>query len=238
MRLTVGPLPPAVYWRRRAVVLGAVLLFLVVLVYSCSQPGSPAGKPESSSTTTAAEPDTGGTETGSPAPTPRASSTGSGQDASDEDPATPDPAATGQANATAVAAPPDGGCTDEEISVVPVPTPRTAQQGTVVNLQIKIKNVSSRSCPRDVGADLQEIYIKSGARRVWSSDTCGTARGSDVEPFTPSFERAYQVDWNGREASRCADGQATGPFVDAGEYQVFGRLGSKLSEPVKLTITG
>ena len=36
MRLTVGPLPPAVYWRRRAVVLGAGLLFLIVLLYSCT----------------------------------------------------------------------------------------------------------------------------------------------------------------------------------------------------------
>src|SRR3712207_1808921 len=36
MRMTVGPLPPAVYWRRRALVLGAVLAVLLVLVYSCS----------------------------------------------------------------------------------------------------------------------------------------------------------------------------------------------------------
>ena len=39
MRLTVGPLPPAVYWRRRAVVLGAGLLFLIVLLYSCDAAG-------------------------------------------------------------------------------------------------------------------------------------------------------------------------------------------------------
>src|SRR5690242_7217123 len=36
MRSTVGPLPPAVYWRRRAVVLGAVLLGIIVLFVSCS----------------------------------------------------------------------------------------------------------------------------------------------------------------------------------------------------------
>ena len=35
MRLTVGPLPPAVYWRRRAVVLGALLLVVIVLFVSC-----------------------------------------------------------------------------------------------------------------------------------------------------------------------------------------------------------
>src|SRR4051812_24789233 len=36
MRTTVGPLPSAVYWRRRAVVLGAVLLGIIVLFVSCS----------------------------------------------------------------------------------------------------------------------------------------------------------------------------------------------------------
>src|ERR1044072_3056856 len=36
MRTTVSPLPSAVYWRRRAVVLGAVLLGIIVLFVSCS----------------------------------------------------------------------------------------------------------------------------------------------------------------------------------------------------------
>src|SRR4051812_40387555 len=36
MRATVGPLPSAVYWRRRAVVLGAVLLSIIVLFVSCT----------------------------------------------------------------------------------------------------------------------------------------------------------------------------------------------------------
>ena len=45
MRLTVGPLPPAVYWRRRAVVLGAGLLFLIVLLYSCTGTDRNTGAP-------------------------------------------------------------------------------------------------------------------------------------------------------------------------------------------------
>ena len=36
MRLTVGPLPPAVYWRRRAVVLGGVIAVIFTLTYACS----------------------------------------------------------------------------------------------------------------------------------------------------------------------------------------------------------
>jgi hypothetical protein len=35
MRSTVGPLPPAVYWRRRALVLGVLLLIVIALFVSC-----------------------------------------------------------------------------------------------------------------------------------------------------------------------------------------------------------
>ncbi|PWU56344.1 hypothetical protein DLE60_26410, partial [Micromonospora globispora] len=86
MRLTVGPLPPAVYWRRRAVVLGAGLLFLIVLLYSCSDPGRNTGgtaKPGSSPTASASalKPVPSGSaltpQTGAPSSTP--GDTGGGQ---------------------------------------------------------------------------------------------------------------------------------------------------------------
>lgn len=59
-----------------------------------------------------------------------------------------------------------------------------------------------------------------------------------MQSFTPGFERSYQVGWNGKASSRCANGVAAGEVPPAGTYQVFARVGSKLSEPVKLTLTG
>ncbi|MDM4721241.1 hypothetical protein QTQ03_17135 [Micromonospora sp. WMMA1363] len=236
MRLTVGPLPPAVYWRRRAVVLGAVLLLLIVVLYSCSrseqQPGAAGdARPTSGAASPGATPEATGSvltpQTGTPPE-------GSG-DAGGAGPST---------DATAANVPPpvapvvdDGTCTDAEVTVTAVARPATVVRGATVDLQLKIKNRSDRTCRRDVGADVQELFIKSGAAKVWSSDTCGTGRGSDVQPFTPNFERSYQLGWNGKDATRCADGLATGPVPPAGTYQVFARVGTKLSEPVKLTIT-
>jgi hypothetical protein len=107
----------------------------------------------------------------------------------------------------------------------------------VIDIKLKIKNISQRTCSRDVGADPQEIYIKLGAQTIWSSDTCTAAKSSDIQSFTPAFERTYQVSWNGRDSSKCAEGVAIGPNPSAGDYQVFGRLGTKRSDPVKLTIT-
>ncbi|MDG4806601.1 hypothetical protein O7634_07505 [Micromonospora sp. WMMD1120] len=241
MRLTVGPLPSAVYWRRRAVVLGAVALFLIVLLYSCTGSGRSGGgdpKAGASSTATSAAP----SATGDPVLTPQTGAPPPSASASADAGATnPSPAVTSNTPPLGEAAgsEDDGTCTNEEISVVSVASPTSVQRGAVVDLQLKIKNTSDRTCSRNVGAEAQEIFIKSGAEKVWSSDTCGKVQGSDVQSFTPNFERSYQVAWNGRDTSRCdGSGLAAGPFPPLGTYQVLARVGTKLSAPVKLTITG
>ncbi|SCL40096.1 hypothetical protein GA0074692_5595 [Micromonospora pallida] len=149
----------------------------------------------------------------------------------------PTPSDAPDSDAPVVPAGDGAGCTDAEISVTPVVAPSSVRSGGSVDLQLRIKNISDRTCRRDVGADLQELFVKSGAEKVWSSDTCGTAKGSDVQSFTPNFERSYQVTWNGQDVSQCANGVANGKPAPAGTYQVFGRLDTKLSSPVKLTIT-
>ncbi|MFG2163464.1 hypothetical protein [Micromonospora chersina] len=255
MRLTVGPLSPTVYWRRRAVVLGAVLLFVIVLLYSCSEPdqntgGSAGGV--SPSNTAAPGPSGSLLTPQSTSPSPSAGDSGGGSGTGDGSgtnngggtngggTGTNNGGGTGTNDGGAPAAPvaDDGTCTDSEIRVTPVAVPATAQRGTVVTLRLKIKNISDRTCSRDVGADLQELYVKAGAEKIWSSDTCGTGKGSDVQSFTPNFERSYELGWNGRDVSRCSNGLAAGPYAPIGTYQVFARVGTKLGEPVKLTITG
>lgn len=239
MRLTVGPLPSAVYWRRRAVVLGAVLLFLIVLLYSCSGSEPESGtsgdgqqKPEAGSTATPQATGTPATpQTGTPAPEGSTAPVGA--------------APTGGTAPTDAAPLPDapvvddGTCTDTELTVTAAVSPTAAVRGVTVDLQLKIRNRSERTCSRDVGAAVQELFIKSGADTIWSSDKCGTATGTgnDVQSFTPGFERSYQLGWNGRDSTRCADGVAAGPNPPAGTYQVFARVGTKLSAPVRLTVT-
>ncbi|MCX5068019.1 hypothetical protein OOJ91_19435 [Micromonospora lupini] len=249
MRLTVGPLPPAVYWRRRAVVLGAGLLFLIVLLYSCTGSSRSGGRPNAGASPTATPTSTASPGPGGPLLSPQ---TGAPSASGSADPNTPDrsadPNATDPSPETTSNDPPpgsaagsvdDGTCTDAEISVTSVARPTSVQRGAVVDLQLKIKNTSERTCSRNVGADLQEIFIKAGADKVWSSDTCGKVQGSDVQSFTPGFERSYQVGWNGRDTTRCdGAGLAAGPFPQAGTYQVFARVGTKYSAPVKITITG
>ncbi|MBU8857468.1 MULTISPECIES: hypothetical protein [unclassified Micromonospora] len=256
MRLTVGPLPPAVYWRRRAVVLGAGLLFLIVLLYSCTGTDRNTGAPGTDPSPTGsagAQPDPSGSvltpQSGSPSPTPGDSGGGGANNGGgnngggntggeDDGGGANNGGGTGNGGATGQPVSDDGTCTDSELLVTPVAVPQTAQRGTVVTLRLKVKNVSNRTCSRNIGADLQELYIKAGAEKIWSSDTCGTGTGSYVQSFTPNFERSYELGWNGRLDNKCANGLANGEFAAIGAYQVFARVGTKISEPVKLTVTG
>jgi hypothetical protein len=242
MRLTVGPLPPAVYWRRRAVVLGVGFLFLIVVLWSCSEPG------KSGSTAGQTKPTTppAGVQTTGPVLTPQSGAPGAsapdggptGADPTTADQQQPagDPPAAAGGTVPDVPPPGPGSCTDEEISVVPVPSTKSIRQGGTVGLQLKIKNTSNRTCSRDLGADLQELFIKSGAEKIWSSDTCG-GKGSNVVSLTPNEERTFQADWNGNRDSKCSGGLAAGPNAEPGAYQIFARLGTKHSDPVALTVT-
>ncbi len=239
MRLTVGPLSPAVYWRRRAVVLGAVLLFLVVLLYSCTGSGGGAdatgnGQPDPGASSGTPEP-TGSVltpQTGSPP----SGDAGAGPSAPVEEPST-EPSLSNDPPESNTPVADEGTCTDAELAVTAVALPAEVVRGAAVDLHLKVRNRSERTCSRDVGADAQEIFIKSGAEVVWSSDKCGTGSGSAVQSFTSGFERAYRVGWNGKNSSRCADGLANGPTAAAGTYEVFARVGTKLSQPAKLVLT-
>ncbi|GGQ43283.1 hypothetical protein GCM10010166_09530 [Couchioplanes caeruleus subsp. azureus] len=224
-------------------VLGALLLGVIVLFVSCSggddsgdkQATGAARGPASTPASAAAEPEPSFEDAPPGAGTPsRPSPEEIRSEAPAGQPDTEDPQAGTDTNVTV---PTDGSCTDQEISVTPIPAGTTARRGAPVEIRLKIKNVSARTCSRDVGADLQELYIESGAQKLWSSDTCSNAKGSDVRDFPPNGEREYNVTWNGRQSNKCAAGLAAGTAPPAGQYQVRGRLGAKVSAPVLLTLT-
>ncbi|MGX6603625.1 adhesin [Micromonosporaceae bacterium Da 78-11] len=259
MRATVGPLPSAVYWRRRAVVLGAVLLGIIVLFVSCSggddksdQRGKGAGSsslptPAPAASSADTEPSfLDGNNGGGPSlPNPgdlNSQSPGAG----DDDGASTGPAvaptlptngpATGTGNNTNVTAPADGSCTDAEMAVLPIPAATTLKRGAPVEIGLKVKNIGTRTCSRDVGAGPQELYIVAGAYTYWSSDGCNQAKTGNVLQFAPGVEREYKVSWNGRQTSSCAGTVGAGPAPPAGQFELFARLGTLVSKPVTLTV--
>jgi hypothetical protein len=228
MRLTVGPLPPAVYWRRRAVILGTLLLLVLVLVYSCSD-ASDAARRKRVLTPTTASP------SGSPS-TPVFTPSGGLTDGAGGDPAV---GASPSAAATSTPAAPDapaqtGPCTDAEMAISAVAEPGSAARGAFVRFTLRIRNISDRSCTRDVGADPQELYVQDGSKvKVWSSDTCNPLHGTDVRTFKPNDVAEFYVVWNGKANNAGCTNQQPPP---AGTYQLVGRLATKLSEPGPLEL--
>jgi hypothetical protein len=226
MRLTVGSLPSAVYWRRRAIVLTIVLSVIFVFVYACSN--GPGDRKKTAQNNTLPTP--------SSHPSASASATTA---ATASMPTTPGGRTSPPPSGPGAQPPPFTGsqtCTDQELQVTPVPQPADAPMGGTIQLTLKIKNVGKRTCNRDVGADFQEMRIVRGAEKVWSSDDCNPTRGSDVRPFAPNFERAYSITWNGKTSSKCDGKRAIGRPPAGGDYQLYGRLGTKLSTAVALTL--
>jgi hypothetical protein len=233
------------------VVLGALLVAVIVLFMACSGgddknsnrgentssqsplPSPSSSTPEDEPSFTEAKPGDGGPSL--PAPGDLQPTLGDGT--LDGTGASGAPNGQNQAGTNAnVTAPAGATCADNEMSVVPVPAATTVRRGTPLVIRLTIKNISARTCTRDVGADPQEIYLDQGARKYWSSDTCSAAHSSDVRQFAPGAERQYSVTWNGRQSSKFVGGQAAGPAPPPGQFEIRGRLGTTVSDPVALTI--
>jgi hypothetical protein len=224
-------------------VLGAVLLGVIVLFVSCSNEDdkNPDAKNASSEYPTpapasdekSASPEPSFLESAPPVgpalPDPADLQT---QRPDDEDPL---PTATSGSNGN-VSVPLDGSCADTEIAVTPIPADTTIRRGTPVDIRLKVKNIGTRTCTRDVGSDAQELYLEQGAQKFWSSDPCSTSRGNDIKSFAPGAEREYRITWNGRQSTQCANGQPSGPAPAAGVYELRGRLSQVISKPVTVSV--
>jgi hypothetical protein len=207
-------------------VLGGAALAVTMIVYSCGAYGKSA------------------TSQGQPSPTPPRSETAAAASQ------TPSPAATKAAAnvpagipGSATAAPPviDAQlCTDTELMVTAVPGKTNLARGTDLFFKLFIKNTSGRTCTRDIGPDQQELYVKLGTQVIFSSDHCDGPTGTEMRSFPPGHERSYDVFWNGKSSSSCATATKrtpNGPVPEAGDYQLFGRVGTDISEPVTLKLT-
>ena len=194
-----GPLPPAVYWRRRAITVGGVLIALVILARSC---GGGDGSTLTSSTG------------GSPSPSPAVTSA--------KPIATPSaaPPAPSPTPARAAGQP----CRDTDLQVMATANAKEYAAGARPRLSLVVTNLASVSCTRDLGAAARELRVVSGTDRVWSSDDCAPGGAADVVLLEPGRSRSYPVTWSRtRSKPGCAGTRAP---AAPGTYRVIGRIGS------------
>lgn len=234
MNLTVGPLPPAVYWRRRAIVLGGLLVVILLGFYACGGSSTPTSgqKPNvtalhtSSAPRVTAFPSPGATVSGalpSGPPTPSAST----------------PTASVAAGGVPV-------CGDQDLKVWPEisstnPDMSRLQYGGTFDIKLNIRNISTHACTRDVGTVPEELYIMRGKTQLWSSDKCdrdkAVGKPHDIRTFQPNVQIFADLQWSSYDITTNDCTKGTQPAAVGKDYQLFARLGTKLSAPVKFEIS-
>jgi hypothetical protein len=232
MNLTVGPLPPAVYWRRRAVVLGVLLLVVVLSVSMChrSHPGKSGAAGNGGASNS---PGTGGPSSSPSLLTPIiGGGSGDGGDGGGSggaaDPASPVAGGAGQ-DVGGSQPSPSGPCADTDLTLTAVVTPLA--KGAYFSM--KVKNTSTRACSRDVGGGPQVLQlVNASGAVVWNSDLCAAAGKSpqpDVRTFGPNIETVLPPKpfyWDGT-VGKCSGGSR----LPAGSYRLIARLATKASTP-------
>jgi hypothetical protein len=216
----VGPEEPSTYWRRRALVVVALLvvLWLFWLLIDVALGGGDEPTAEGPSPT----PSFGLTMTPDPDGSPAASE---GASASPSASASASPSPSPSAS---------GPCADSDISVTVATSDSSPSVGAGMTLSLNIENTGSTACTRDVGAGANEVRITSGSVLVWSSDFCNTSDASNVVTLAPGQGVTTSVDWAGTITTEgCPADQ---PTAQAGSYRAIGRNGSVESEPVSFTV--
>jgi hypothetical protein len=222
LRHPVGPEKPVVYWRRRALVLGALLVVVLVVVLIVVGRGSGA--------TSAAPSASASAGAGSGAGASSAGSAGSGSGSSRS--AAPKPSASAAATKPAAA---DGStCTKDQIVLTPVLDKSAYGPTEDPKIAMSIKNSGTNSCHLDLGSAQQVLTISSGQEQYWSSKDCQTGgTNQDVTIKSGQTLTTPAIAWD-RTRSSTSTCDSSRPAVTAGgasyHLQVaVGNLESKTS---------
>ncbi len=234
MRMTVGPLAASVYWRRRAIVLGATLLVILLTMWACT--GGSTDQPTSSGPS-GGKSGAGGHHSASPGPSAPADGALSDVDGDGPEPGSPQPAAQQSGGAPPGSAPTGAAppCGDSDLSVTTRTNHPRVPAGSYPLVYLTIRNEASHACTRDIGADQQELWIMHGTTRIWSSDDCDANHGTDIRRFESGSAVVFHLSWNSRTSSKGCHG--TRREVGPGSYKLLGRLGSKAGKPFPFTLT-
>ena len=227
MNLTVGPLPPAVYWRRRAIVAVGLIAIILPIAFSCGGPDkSDSASQRKTAVTVSQHPSP---TLSSPIPSVSSGTPSSAPSTTPSEPGDLSPSPSVAAGATPA-------CADTDMQVTATIESTAAnvsrlQLGGTFMLKLKIKNIANHPCTRDVGTDPEELSIMDGSTKIWSSDDCDAATGAkkhDVRTFGPNIMIQANLTWNSylNTAKSCVKGKTPTPV---GTYQLYGRLGTATS---------
>ena len=209
LRHPVGSEKPVVYWRRRALVLGALLVVVLVVVLIVVGRGSGATSAAPSASASAGAGSAAGSGAG-------ASSDGSGSGSGSSRSAAPKPSASASASASKPAAADGSTCTKDQIVLTPVLDKSAYGPTEDPKIAMSIKNSGTNSCHLDLGSAQQVLTISSGQEQYWSSKDCQTGgTNQDVTIKSGQTLTTPAIAWD-RTRSSTSTCDSSRPAVTAG----------------------
>ncbi|MFI6432179.1 hypothetical protein [Rhodococcus oryzae] len=242
-----GPLPPEIYWRRRALAIGAGVVALILFVWIVTSLGGGGDDPEaeaaaasssqSSTSSGQAAPSSAGDTGGSGSGSGEASASGSGSGGSGGDTAVSGSVSGGAASSSSPSAVPAGQCPDQSLAIKASSNQPNYPAGQEPQFGIVVTNIGSATCERDLGAGMQQVLVYSldGQQRIWSNTDCFPNTAPDIRSLKPGEQAAFTVKWSGATS----EPGCTAPRnpVGAGAYTVVGQLGALRSTPEPFNIS-
>ncbi|QSE90910.1 hypothetical protein JWS13_20890 [Rhodococcus pseudokoreensis] len=242
-----GPLPPEIYWRRRALAIGGavvVLLLVVWLINSLRGGGDsetdPAAASSSLTTPVSISPTASGSSTssggsggsggggGAAAAGGEASSGTSGSSGASSSGASSSAAPSGQPVAA-------GQCPDQSLAIKVAADKPTYLPGEEPSFTTVVTNIGTTPCERDLGSSLQQVlvYTIDGAVRLWSNIDCFPQSAADVRTLAAGEQAQFTVKWSAKtSAPDClTQPEPQRDPVGPGAYTVVGQLGQLRSAP-------
>jgi hypothetical protein len=232
----MGPLPAAVYWRRRWVAMASAVLVIVLLAWGIAAFATTGAPDDATTALPAGRVAVSAPQQVSPSPAlppgTEGPTTATGERlVPDETPRTASPVRS------PAPVPPTGPlpCTNDMLAVTAEVDRPEHRVGERLLLRLVITNTSEQPCVRDLDPRRQEIVVwsRDGSRRLWSSNDCSTAKGVDLRTLVPGRPVASAVRWAGRTSvPGCPQNRET---VPAGEYRLMTRVDDAISPPTQFT---
>lgn len=211
----VGDLAPSVYWRRR-VLLVAALVLVILSGYALLTGGSstPSGAPTDGTSTSV-----GGSSSssGSSASTPTSASS------------TPSVSRTSSTPAEVIA------CSKSQLAISAATDAKSYPVGAKPELSLVVKNRGPRPCIADLADRQIELRVYAGSARVWGSHDCQIAPGTSPATLPVGQPISRQIQWSGLSSQVACAGVRQ--RVPAGTYTVYAYLSGQQGTPASFTFT-
>lgn len=197
-----GPEEPRVYWIRRALVVGILILLVALLVWALSPKGGDQAGEASSAVPTADQ------QTPSTAPSPTASTptgasaspTSSGSGSASDTASTSTSGSPSPTSSTATAA---QICDAKDLRVT-ITGPKTAKIGKHIYWDLSVINGSSSPCTVKVDGDNFEVRVFSGTDRIFSTNDCADWQKKFSKSVGSQKAHEWRLRWNvDRSAAKC-----------------------------------